>query len=41
MSDERNQAISLIKDKLNNKSSLSYLEIAQLTNYHPKYILKL
>lgn len=41
MSDERNQAISLIKDKLNNKSSLSYVEIAQLTNYHPKYILKL
>ena len=41
MNDERNQAIRLIKDKLNNKSSLSYVEIAQLTNYHPKYILKL
>ena len=41
MNDERNQALRLIKDKLNNKSSLSYVEIAQLTNYHPKYILKL
>ena len=41
MNDKRNQAIRLIKDKLNNKSSLSYVEIAELTNYHPKYILKL
>lgn len=41
MSDERNQAIQLIKDKLNNQSTLSYVDIAKLTNYHPKYILKL
>ncbi len=41
MSENRNQAIQLIKDKLNNKSVLSYVEIAKLTNFHPKYILKL
>lgn len=41
MNDERYQAVQLIKDKLNNKCSLSYVEIAKLTNYHPKYILKL
>lgn len=41
MDSERNQAIQLIKDKLNGKSSLSYVDIATLTNYHPKYILKL
>lgn len=41
MSDDRTQAIQLIKDKLNNKSTLSYVDIAKLTNYHPKYILKL
>ncbi len=41
MSEDREQAIQLIKDKLNNKSSLSYVGIAKLTNYHPKYILKL
>lgn len=41
MSEDREQAIQLIKDKLNKKSSLSYVDIAKLTNYHPKYILKL
>lgn len=41
MDSERNQAIQLIKDKINGKSSLSYVDIAKLTNYHPKYILKL
>ena len=41
MESERNQAIQLIKDKIEGKSSLSYVDIAKLTNYHPKYILKL
>ena len=41
MNSDRNQAIQLIKDKLNGKSTLSYVDIAKLTNYHPKYILKL
>lgn len=41
MDSERNQAIQLIKDKIDGKSSLSYVDIAKLTNYHPKYILKL
>ena len=41
MDSERNQAIQLIKDKIEGKSSLSYVDIAKLTNYHPKYILKL
>ena len=35
------QAISLIKAKLNNETFLSYLEIAAITGYHPKYISKL
>lgn len=34
-------AVSLIKDKLDNNTFLTYKEIAQITNYHPKYILKL
>lgn len=41
MNEDRNNAIKMIKDKLNGKSSLSYVDIAELTNYHPKYILKL
>ena len=41
MSVKKNEAIELIKDKLNGKSVLSYVDIATLTNYHPKYILKL
>ena len=41
MDNDRNQAIQLIKDKLNGKSTLSYVDIAKLTNYHPKYILRL
>lgn len=41
MNEDRNNAIKMIKDKLNCKSSLSYVDIAELTNYHPKYILKL
>jgi len=38
---ERDLAITLINDKLNNKTSLTYKEIAELSNFHPKYILKL
>ena len=35
------EAAKLIADKLRNKSYLTYKEIAQITGYHPKYILKL
>ena len=38
---DRNLAIELINDKLNNKSTLTYKEIAELSGFHPKYILKL
>lgn len=41
MSKDRQLAIDLIKDKLNNKTTLNYKEIAELSNFHPKYILKL
>ena len=41
MSEKREEAIKMIKDKLNNRSVLSYVDIAKLTGYHPKYILKL
>lgn len=34
-------AVKYIKEKLEKKSFLSYEEIAQITDYHPKYILKL
>lgn len=34
-------ALKYIEEKLNKKSFLSYEEIAQITGYHPKYILKL
>lgn len=34
-------AIKLIKDKLVGKNFMTYKEIAYVTNYHPKYILKL
>ena len=34
-------AVNLIHDKLENKTFLTYKEIAEITNYHPKYILKL
>lgn len=37
----KQMAVELIKDKLSNKTFLSYKEIAELTGYHPKYILKL
>lgn len=35
------EAVKLIKKKLDGKSFLSYIEIANITGYHPKYILKL
>ena len=41
MSTRKEEAVSLIKDKLSKKSFLSYIEIAEITGYHPKYILKL
>lgn len=34
-------AAKYIKDKLSKKSFLTYEEIAEITGYHPKYILKL
>ena len=34
-------AVSLINDKLQGKTFLNYKEIAAVTGYHPKYILKL
>ena len=35
------ETVNLIKNKLNNNSFLTYKEIATITGYHPKYILKL
>ena len=35
------KAAKLIADKLRGKSYLTYIEIANITGYHPKYILKL
>ncbi len=37
----KKQAVELIINKLNKKTFLTYKEIAELTGYHPKYILKL
>ena len=34
-------AAKLIADKLRGKTYLTYVEIANITGYHPKYILKL
>lgn len=38
---DRNLAIKYIKDKLNGNTFLSYIEIANITGFHPKYILRL
>lgn len=38
---KKQEAAKLIIDKLNGNSYLTYIEIAKLTGYHPKYILKL
>lgn len=41
MSKDKKLAVKYIKEKLDNKSFLSYIEIADITGFHPKYILKL
>jgi len=41
MAKNKEEAVKLIKKKMNNDSFLSYIEIAEITGYHPKYILKL
>ncbi|MBE6152462.1 MAG: hypothetical protein E7165_04040 [Firmicutes bacterium] len=38
---EKEEAIKLIQKKLDNNSFYTYNEIAEITGYHPKYILKL
>lgn len=38
---KKEEAVKLIKEKMNNKTFLSYKEIATITGYHPKYVLKL
>lgn len=37
----KKEAVKLINQKLNKETFLSYIEIAEICNYHPKYILKL
>ena len=37
----KEEAVKLIHTKLEGKTFLSYKEIAEITGYHPKYILKL
>lgn len=39
--DKKKQAITMIKNKMSSNSYMSYKEIAEITGYHPKYILKL
>ena len=39
--DKKNEAVRLIKNKLLNDSFYTYKEIAEITGYHPKYLLKL
>ena len=38
---KKEEAVKLIHDKMNKKTFLTYKEIADITGYHPKYILKL
>ena len=38
---KKEEAVKLIKKKLNNEGFMTYNDIATMTNYHPKYILKL
>ena len=38
---KKEEAVKLIQDKMNKKTFLTYKEIADITGYHPKYILKL
>ena len=39
--ERKNEAYDLIIKKLKGETFLSYKDIASITNYHPKYILKL
>ena len=39
--ENKKKAVDLIKKKLAKETFLSYNEIAEITGYHPKYILKL
>lgn len=41
MTKNKEMAVKYIKDKLNHESFLSYIEIAEITGFHPKYILRL
>src|SRR5574344_701505 len=41
MHKDKKLAVSLINDKLNHKSTLNYKEIAELSGFHDKYVLKL
>lgn len=41
MKEKKALAVKYIYDKLNKKSFLTYEEIASITGYHPKYILRL
>ena len=38
---KKEEAVKLIEEKMNKKTFLTYKEIADITGYHPKYILKL
>lgn len=38
---KKQMAVELITKKMHNEGFLTYKEIAQITSYHPKYILKL
>ena len=38
MKNDKEEAIKLIKKKLNKESYLTYNEIAKICGYHPKYI---
>ncbi len=37
----KEEAVKLINKKINGETFLSYEEIATITGYHPKYVLKL
>ena len=38
---KKEEAVNMIKEKLARGSLYSYKEIAEITGYHPKYLLKL
>ena len=37
----REEAVTMMKEKMANDSFYTYKEIAEITGYHPKYLLKL